>query len=255
MVTPYQKKVGQQVDRSIDKIKELLDSGHSVAEISKILNLGYSAVYNGVKRHQLNNTFYPLSKTRQKQFENAKQYDISKEELHQFYHEEKLTLKEIAKKYNCNAVTILNRMREYGISTRSKSEANNLSYEKNPDRKEHLRQLAYDGVTGIYSNKDYYQDTWIEKSFIDYCNSKNISYIRQYQINNCGHRYDFLVNTNLLVETDGDYWHNTKKQKEIDARHEKHATENGFQIIRFSDREIKKSKEECFDRIFQFIRQ
>lgn len=53
-----------------------------------------------------------------------KKFNIAKEELKEKYIDEKMTMRECAKYFNCSTKTILNRFREYNIESRNTSEAN-----------------------------------------------------------------------------------------------------------------------------------
>jgi very-short-patch-repair endonuclease len=57
----------------------------------------------------------------------------------------------------------------------------------------------------------------------------------------------------MIVELDGHYWHNTEKQKALDRQHEEFARSLGYDIIRFSDIIIKKTKGVCFDRVIEHV--
>jgi very-short-patch-repair endonuclease len=75
--------------------------------------------------------------------------------------------------------------------------------------------------------------------------------------------YDFLIlNTNILIEVDGDYWHgNTeifnevsdfqKSVQENDKIKEEFAIKNGYEIIRFWGNDIKNKKEEVKNKMIE----
>jgi hypothetical protein len=73
--------------------------------------------------------------------------------------------------------------------------------------------------------------------------------------------YDFLIlNSNILIEVDGDYWHGNKNifnevsefQKSVqenDKIKEEFAIRNGYEIIRFWGSDVKNKKEEVINKI------
>lgn len=248
-------KITKELDSRITEIKSLLLEGYSVSEISKRIGFGYASVYNAIQRNGLSNLISVKnngkSKTSKKYHEDKSLFD--KSTLLREYVDNKLNLYEIAEKYKTSAANVLLYMRKYDIKTRTKSEATKLLYEKHGDilREKH-RQNAYNGITGIHRKGHSRTETWIEKIFEKYCIDNNIKYEKQYQINCKGHRYDFLIYDNLLIELDGNFWHNTEKQKKLDESHNLLAKENGYDIIRFTDSEIKKTKGSCFEKIREY---
>ena len=61
---------------------------------------------------------------------------------------------------------------------------------------------------------------------------------------------DFLLSTRrIVIECDGEYWHNSQQAKEKDKRKDKFLKARGYYIYRFSEREIKISAEECIRQI------
>jgi very-short-patch-repair endonuclease len=58
-----------------------------------------------------------------------------------------------------------------------------------------------------------------------------------------------LIKDKILIELDGNFWHSTEKQKRLDEEFESLAFQCGYDILRFTDQEIKKTKGKCFERI------
>jgi len=249
--------ITKSVNLHIDQIKNFLNEGYSVSEIAKSLSLPYAAVYNGIRRNGLADLISVKqngkSRTSRKHYIDIQRFDC--EILRSEYHEKKMNLYEIAEKYDMSPSGILYNLRKFGIETRDKSEASLLMYAHKPEIKDKLRQLAFDGITGIHNKNFNRRDTWIELAFEEFCVQNNIVYTKQYQIDGKGHRYDFLLRDKLLIELDGLFWHNTDKQRKLDEEYDRLAIQQGYDIIRFSDREIKKTKGRCFDAVRKFIRQ
>lgn len=249
--------ITKNVDQNIDQIRKLLSEEYSVSEIAKSLSLPYAAVYNGIRRHGLSNLVSTKkngkSRTSREYYNSIQKFDY--DTLMAEYHGKKMNLYEIAEKYNMSPSGIFHNMKKFGVDTREKSEASLLMYANKPEIKEKIRQLAFDGVIGVHNKNFNRRDTWIEMAFEEFCVHNGISYSKQYQIEGRGHRYDFLVNNNLLVELDGSFWHNTDKQRLLDEEYDRLAIQHGYDIIRFTDQEIKKTKGQCFDAVRKLIQQ
>lgn len=248
-------KLNEEIDKRIDEIKNLLENGFSAAEISKKLEYGYSSIYNAIKRNGLSHMIgiekNGKSRTKRDHIKSIQKFDY--DTLHKEYIINGLNLYEIAEKYGMSASNVLIYAKKFGIERRTKSEANKLLYEKHPELREVHRQNAYNGITGIHNKNFNRRESKIEKMFEEFCITNNIEYKKQYQINGKGHRYDFLIRNNILIEVDGHYWHNNEKQKTLDKQHEIIAISNGYDIIRFSDKDIKKTKGVCFEKIRRYV--
>lgn len=243
--------ISSEIESKRPKITELFSQQYSVAEISKITAIGYSSLYKKMCSWGLNTSrkTKPISRTHRSVLD--KKNKIAVEDLRELYTNRKMTMAQIGVIYNTTSATILSYLRKFNIERRNKSEAMRLIYVKNPEKREYYRQMCYNGIIGIFK-KSSYKNSWIETAFAEYCNQKNISYEVQYQIRDKGHHYDFKIG-NLLIETDGIYWHDTDKQKLLDNRHETLAISSGYDIIRFTDHEIRNSKGKCFERIDEFV--
>jgi len=100
--------------------------------------------------------------------------------------------------------------------------------------------------------KGPYKDTKPELKMEEILIFLNIPYEKQYCVGS--HLADFhFLNTNVLVEVDGDYWHGNPKiysklneiqlkQKERDIKNEQLAKENGFIVLRFWESDILNNK-------------
>ena len=62
-------------------------------------------------------------------------------------------------------------------------------------------------------------------------------------------KVDFLINDDIIVECDGDYWHNLSNIKEKDKIRDKILTENGYKVFRFWEHEINDNVSNCINRI------
>ncbi len=240
---------------NLNVIKNMLLEGKCAAEISRELECGYSKLYSFIIKNNLgryidvqHNGKAPLQRKWQTE---QVTFKISKKELEDLYHKQKLNMYQIAKNYNVSAASVHNRMRKFNIKSRSKSEA--MSMITSETREKH-RTNANKGIIGVFKTGKGYKNTNIERSFISWAKSHNLNYIGQFQIVSGTHNYDFLIeNTKILVETDGEYWHNTPKQKQKDNEFEIFAIEHGYRVYRFTDKDIRKTKGKCFDFLLEII--
>ncbi len=60
---------------------------------------------------------------------------------------------------------------------------------------------------------------------------------------------DIFVEPNIVIECDGDYWHNLSVKKEKDRVKDIELRENGYEVVRFWEHEINHSVEKCVDTI------
>lgn len=243
----------------LDLVKPLLDSGKNLSEACYQLNLEYHYVYRRVKKYIGNQ----ININRNGKSIAAKEWDKKQRKikdddrnlLYKMYIVDMKDMYEIAKYFNCSPAAVLYSMRRFKIPSRTKSEAIKNTFIKNPEIIEKHRKNANLGIIGVHKKGNNYSNSWIELAFQKWCQNNNIENIRSYSIIPGTHRYDFYLPKNkLLVECDGLYWHNSEIQKIKDKKHEEFAHENGYNVIRFTDKEIKESKSNCFDKILEFIK-
>jgi len=175
-------------------------------------------------------------------------FNPTKEEIEKLFFEDGLGQKEIAEYYKVSKTLVCKKMKQYCIDVKSVGQSRYW----NDSRREHFRMLANTGVVGVFRNQNWkYHSTSIEKFFIDECERLNISYKRQYPIEKYGHQYDFYIEKyNLLVEMDGEYFHNLPNQKVKDLEQMQRCVELGYTIVRITDKEIDKNRniiEEIFN--------
>lgn len=87
----------------------------------------------------------------------------------------------------------------------------------------------------------------IEKKMADELSRRRIEFIEQYNIDNKFVADFYLPNHNLIIECDGDYWHNLAEVKERDERKNRYYDDNGFSYVRFWEHEINKDVSACVD--------
>lgn len=249
-------KLSKELDTKVEIIKSLLEDNYSVSEISKMLDYKYSSVYNCICRNGLKHLVGVEKIGKSRSFK--KRYDdynnshpLSESVLYELYVIQQKDLYEISRIYNISASGVLYRMNIFGIPTRNKKDAIKIMYHKKPELRDVHRRNANLGLTGVFRKGNNYTNTKIEQYFEKYCVVNNIPYVKQFQITKDTHRYDFLIYEKTIVELDGLYWHDNEKQKEKDKNHIDFALTNGYNVVRFTDKEIKETKGRCFERIRQ----
>lgn len=80
--------------------------------------------------------------------------------------------------------------------------------------------------------------TNLEKIVTLYLKSKKINYKFQYLINNKFLVDFYLPEDNLIVEADGDYWHNLDRVKKKDKAENAYLAKCGFNMLRLKEEEI-----------------
>lgn len=79
---------------------------------------------------------------------------------------------------------------------------------------------------------------------------RNINFIQQVMILN-RYKVDFLIEDCIIIEADGDYWHNLPNIKEKDNKRDVILDAERFIIFRFWEHEIRKDVSKCVDKIVE----
>lgn len=228
-------------ESQFNQIKQYLsiNINSSLTESCDELGFNYSSIYQFIKR--FHPEFEVNTNNNGKQRKNVsnrihcKLNESNLDEIKHLYFDNKLTFKQIGKIYNLDAVSICNFFKRYNIKARSSSEAAKLVFEKDPNKREVVRQRMIDHYVVNHIN------TQPELDFIHWLNANNIKFIQQFRKVGNKHPYDFLLpDFNLLVEIDGSFWHNKPEQIEKDQLQTKQAIEAGFNIVRIDTEQLNK---------------
>ena len=122
-------------------------------------------------------------------------------------------------------------------------------YERTADHRDKLRISMYEKLES--GKLVVRHDTKPELEFAAYLDSSNIGYKKQFiiQFGKIGidrfrHAYDFhILNTNILVEIDGDYWHSRPGAVERDSECDKVASDHGYHVLRIKTSNLKEALE------------
>jgi len=104
---------------------------------------------------------------------------------------------------------------------------------------------------GCYTTSHQNRTSSIEKKLANYLIENKISFI-------CQFKYklgvaDFFIKPNLIIEVDGDYWHNLPNVKERDKRQTLYLEEEGYTVLHLWEHEINKKPKKCIKRILEYV--
>lgn len=99
---------------------------------------------------------------------------------------------------------------------------------------------------GLKSLKSQKSPSSIEKIIAEELKKHNVDYSQQVVMLE-RFKVDFLINDDIVIECDGDYWHNLPNIKEKDKIRDELLTKNGFKVFRFWEHEIKKDASKCVE--------
>lgn len=170
---------------------------------------------------------------------------ISKEVLSDLYYNKQMSLADIAIAHELpNGTRIQQMMDYYELPRRSYSEAGKVMFVTKAD----YRQKILKGLR----NYQFDNPSSLEKVFINWCKENNIQFEFQYQIIENTHNYDFWIkDTNILVEMDGDYWHNTEASRKRDAFWNKFAERFNYTVVRFYEFVVENEGYSAFERVLK----
>lgn len=94
-----------------------------------------------------------------------------------------------------------------------------------------------------------FKDTKIELKMEAELQRRGINYEKQVPLCKVARVDFYLPEYRIVIQCDGDYWHNLPKVKERGIKQDSVLTFNGFNVYRFWEHEIKESVEYCVDKI------
>lgn len=95
-----------------------------------------------------------------------------------------------------------------------------------------------------------FRDTSIELKIEVELLRRNINYQKQIPLCKVARVDFYLPEYRIVIQCDGDYYHNLPGYKERDERQNKVLIFNGFNVYRFWEHEINKSPQKCIDKLF-----
>lgn len=131
-------------------------------------------------------------------------------------HKNKLSLAHLGKSWGKHSLETRNKMRESNLA--------------NPNR--------------------VFRDTKIELAIEAELIKRNINYQKQVPLCKIAIVDFYLPEYRIVIQADGDYWHNLPDRKERDSQQDAVLTFNGFNVHRFWEHEINESVAKCINKIF-----
>jgi len=112
---------------------------------------------------------------------------------------------------------------------------------------EHKELLRQHMIKRLSSGEMNNYDTSIEKKVENFLLFNNIyDYTKQYRYK-LGVADFYLPTYNVIIECDGDYWHNLPGRKEQDKKQTEYLNSIGFEVIRLSEKDINNDVERCLN--------
>jgi len=124
------------------------------------------------------------------------------------------------------------------------SERKGKKWEEIYDKKtiEYMRKRDRESAINQLLKGTKKKDTLIERIVENILISNNIIFEKQYPYK-LGVADFWLPKSNLIVECDGDYWHNIPHMIKRDIKQTKYLESNGYYVLRLKEYEIKKNPE------------
>jgi len=94
-----------------------------------------------------------------------------------------------------------------------------------------------------------FKDTSIELKVEEELKRRGINYQKQIPLCNIAVVDFYLPEYRIVIQADGDYWHNLLGAKERDEKQDRVLMFNGFNVYRFWEHEINESIEKCIDKL------
>ncbi len=99
------------------------------------------------------------------------------------------------------------------------------------------------------------KDTRPEVAMQNLLTDLQINFTKHKPLLNIEHKYqcDLFIEPNIIIECDGDYFHNYPYGRELDRVRTKELSDKGYKVIRFWEHEIKKDIDFCKKKILEVI--
>lgn len=112
----------------------------------------------------------------------------------------------------------------------------------------------------IRKNREYqinhpnrkFKDTSIELKIENLLKKNNIIYQKQVPLCKIAIVDFLLLNNKLVIQCDGDYWHNRPGARERDEGQDKVLAQNGYTVIRLWEHDINNRIDVCLSKINQY---
>ncbi len=119
--------------------------------------------------------------------------------------------------------------------------------------KETVAVMREKAIQRITEGQILYKNTSIEIALQKELDKTNLKYETHVPLCKVAVVDIFLREYNVIVQADGDYWHNLHKVKERDINQDKILKKDGYKVFRFWEHEINKDSRECIQKVQDFI--
>jgi DNA mismatch endonuclease (patch repair protein) len=206
----------------------------STRELCKHFGCSYKTIAKILKRYDIRpRDLFESWRVRRKH----KLGHITADYLREEYLEKRISIKNLAIKLSIHHQTLRRLFREFGIRTMSKSEA---MRGKKKSEEHRLKILAVPRPT---------KDTSIERLVEGELSRREIGHYKHLPILGVCQSDKAFPDEKIAVFCDGDYWHSIPKAIVKDVRVNRVLTENGWLVLRFSEKDIKESPTKVVDKI------
>ena len=95
------------------------------------------------------------------------------------------------------------------------------------------------------------KDTLPETIIQNILTKNNIPFTKHKPITDIKHKYqcDIFIEPNIIIECDGDYWHNYPNLRPIDKIRTRELQEKNYVVIRLWEKDIKNNINECINKL------
>ena len=118
-----------------------------------------------------------------------------------------------------------------------------IGHHHSDEAKQKMREAKINNPNRIF------RDTSIELKVEAELKQRNINYQKQVPLCNIAIVDFYLPEYRIVIQCDGDYWHNQLGRKERDEKQDKALIFNNFNVHRFWEHEINESVKKCIDTI------
>lgn len=239
-----------------DLRKLYLIDRYSTIDIAMMKGCGFYAVWSALKRQGIRcrdrkditqrmrvrlHNVAKNNKSLRRYYSDKYKYDsiLTKSILEDLYISQKLSIKQIAERFKCGYSTVKSRLVRNNIAMRDKRASALNALETQPhileEHKKVWKKLRPKIVVPL-------KDSSIEIKIQNYLKELGVDFFTHQFINNIEHRYqcDILVpSMDLVIECDGDYWHNYPVGNALDHVRTSELLSKGFKVLRLWENEIR----------------
>ena len=131
----------------------------------------------------------------------------------------------------------------------AKWNSKNLAGKNNPNfgnrlSEKSLQKIRDRTLKQLENHEIGFRDTLPERIVENYLLFNNVLYVKQFRYK-LGVADFYLPEENIIIECDGDYWHNLPNYKKRDKKQTEWLEENGYKVVRLWESDIKKDIERC----------